>query len=82
MRSGAGGLRFKSWAGQIGNRVADGSHCCYISLKEAVLPGRNDVEMGPANSLQASAYTASIIIDLIDLVYAYEKKYNEKQTQS
>ena len=37
---------------------------------------------GPANSLQALAYTASIIKDLIDLVYAYEKKYNEKQTQS
>ena len=31
-------------------------HCCDISSKGAVLPGRNDVEMGPANSLHASAY--------------------------
>ena len=31
-------------------------HRCDISLKGAVLPGRNDVEMGPANSLHASAY--------------------------
>ena len=32
---------------------------CYrsdISSKGAVLPGRNDAEMGPANSLPASAY--------------------------
>ena len=27
-----------------------------ISSKGAVLPGRNDAEMGPANSLHASAY--------------------------
>ena len=31
-------------------------HRCNISSKEAVLPGRNDAEMGPANSLHASAY--------------------------
>ena len=30
-------------------------HRCNISSKEAVLPGRNDAEMGPANSLHASA---------------------------
>ena len=30
-------------------------HRCSISSKEAVLPGRNDTEMGPANSLHASA---------------------------
>ena len=68
--SGAGGLRFKSQAGQIGHSVANGSpplrksdtvlptarHRCDISSKEAVLPGRNDAEMGPANSLHASAY--------------------------
>ena len=28
-------------------------HHCNIFLKEAVLPGRNDTEMGPANSLHA-----------------------------
>ena len=27
---------------------------CKISSKEAMLPGRNDAEMGPANSLHAS----------------------------
>ena len=31
-------------------------HRCSISSKGAVLPGRNDAEMGPANSLHASAY--------------------------
>ena len=30
-------------------------HRCDISSKGAVLPGRNDAEMGPANSLHASA---------------------------
>ena len=29
---------------------------CDISLKGAVLPGCNDMEMGTANSLHASAY--------------------------
>ena len=31
-------------------------HRCNISSKGAVLPGRNDAEMVPANSLDASAY--------------------------
>ena len=31
-------------------------HHCDISSKGAVLPGRNDTEMSPANSLHASAY--------------------------
>ena len=31
-------------------------HRCEISSKGAVLPGRNDAEKGPANSLHASAY--------------------------
>ena len=30
-------------------------HYCDISLKEVVLPGRNDAETGPGNSLHASA---------------------------
>ena len=29
---------------------------CDTTAKGAVLPGRNDAEMGPTNSLQASAY--------------------------
>ena len=43
------GLRFKSRAGQIEHH-----HCCNVSSKGAVLPGRHGVEMGPANSLHAS----------------------------
>ena len=31
-------------------------HRCNISSKGAVLPRRNDAEMGPTNSLHASAY--------------------------
>ena len=31
-------------------------HLCDISSKVAVLPRRNDTEMGPANSLDALAY--------------------------
>ena len=29
-------------------------HCCDIFSKEAQMPGRNDAEIGPSNSLQAS----------------------------
>ena len=43
---GAGVRGFKTRAGQIEHRVF---------LKEAVLPGPNDAEMSPANSLHASA---------------------------
>ena len=54
---GAGGLRFKSWAGQIGHKMLPTAHrCCDISSKGAMLPGCNDVEMGPTNSLHVSAY--------------------------
>ena len=31
-------------------------HRCNMFSREAVLPGRNDSEMGPNNSLHASAY--------------------------
>ena len=31
-------------------------HCCNISMKGAVLPGRNDAEMGPTNLLHTLAY--------------------------
>ena len=34
-------------------------NCCNISLNGAVLPGRNDLEMGPVNSLHAWRNTAS-----------------------
>ena len=30
-------------------------HRCYVSSKGVVLPGRNEAEMGPANSLHATA---------------------------
>ena len=54
--SGAGSLRFKSRSGQIGHSVANGLNRRKISSKGAALPGCNDAEMGPANSLHASAY--------------------------
>ena len=53
--SGAGGLRFKSRAAQIEHSVANGSHPCDISSKEAVLLERNDVKMGPTKWLHALA---------------------------
>ena len=46
----AEGLRFKSQAGQTAHNVANASPRCNISPKGAVLPGRNDLEMGSANS--------------------------------
>ena len=46
--SGAVGLRFKSLAGQLEYNAA-ARHRCYISSKGAVLPVRNDTEMGAAN---------------------------------
>ena len=56
---GAGGLRFKSRAGQIEHSVANGSPPLRHFFKKSsvgVLPGHNDAEMGPANSLHALAY--------------------------
>ena len=51
-----GGLRFKFPAGEIRHSVANAHHYCDISLKIAMLPGCEDVEMGPASRLHASAY--------------------------
>ena len=41
---------------KLDTMVPTARHRCDISSKEAVLPGRNNAEMGPANLLQASAY--------------------------
>ena len=50
------GLRFKSWTGQIGLRVANSSPPLRRFFEsEAVLPGRNDAEMGLAYLLKALA---------------------------
>ena len=54
----AGSRRFKSWAGQIGHNVANGLLPLRHFFEKDVLPAgasRNDVVMGPANSLHASA---------------------------
>ena len=54
--SGAEGLRFKSWAGQIGHSVANGSPPLqHFFERSCVARTHNDVEMGPANSLHVSA---------------------------
>ena len=42
-------------------------HRCDISSKGAVLPGRNDAEMGPPTCYTLRRITASIMKDLIDL---------------
>ena len=47
--SGAVGLRFESRACQVASVFPTVRHRCNISSKEAVLPGRIDAEMGPAN---------------------------------
>ena len=52
----AGGLKFKSRTGKSITVFPTARHRCDISSKVAVLPGHNDAEMGPANSLHASAY--------------------------
>ena len=54
--SGAGGLRFKSRAGQIAHSVANGSPPLpYFFDWSCGARRRNDAEMGPANFLHASA---------------------------
>ena len=53
--SGAVGLRFISRAGQLETVLPTARYRCNISSKGAVLPGRNDAQIGPVNSLQASA---------------------------
>ena len=52
--SGSGGLSFKSRPVKLDAVLLTARHRCDIS-KGAVLPGRNNAEMGPANSLHASA---------------------------
>ena len=54
-------LEREVWGSNLGPVKSDtvlptARHRCDISSKEAVLPGRNDAEMGPANSLLALAY--------------------------
>ena len=53
-------LEREVWGSNLGSVKSDSvlptaRHRCRISSKEAVLPGRNDAEMGPANSFHASA---------------------------
>ena len=51
-----GGLRFKSRAGHIGRSVANGSPPPrHFFIWSCVTRRRNDAQMGPANSLHASA---------------------------
>ena len=52
---GAGGRRFKSGPDKLEAALPTVRHRCDIFSNGAVLPGRNEPEMRPANSLQASA---------------------------
>ena len=45
-----------------------------ISSKRTVLPGRNDADMGPANSLHASTYYSESN-EKFDLIFASKKRY-------
>ena len=70
--SGAGGLIFKSRAGQIGYSVAicrSSGHRCDISSKATEWPRYNEAKMGPANSLHTlakySEYNKRFSFDLI-----------------
>ena len=63
--SGAGDLSFKFRAVKSDTVLPTARHRCDVSSKEAVLPGRNDAEMSPVNSLQASAYYSEHNKDLI-----------------
>ena len=53
-------------------------HRCDISSKGAVLPGRSDAEMSPANSLHASAYYSKYneTFDLLAGKFHSVLKYN------
>ena len=48
-------------------------HRCDISSKGAVLPWRKDAEMGPANSLYASAYYSEYN-ERFDLMISWQNK--------
>ena len=54
--SGAGGLRFKTRAGQIERRVETACTAATFFSKGDVSSALNYVEKGPDNSLHASAY--------------------------
>ena len=58
---GAGGHRFKSLAGEIGQRVANARYRSDIS-KGAVLHDCNDAKLDPANSLHALTYNVAASI--------------------
>ena len=54
--SGAGGLSFKAWAGQIGHSVANSSPPLrHFFQRRCVARKRNDADKGPANLVEASA---------------------------
>ena len=60
-------LEQEVWGSNLGLVKSDtllpmARHRCDNSSKEAGLPGRNDAEMGPANSLHASGYYSKYIM--------------------
>ena len=66
-------LEREVWGSNLGPVKSDtvlptARHRCDIYSKGAVLPGRNEVEMDPANSLHASAYYSEYI-ERFDLLY-------------
>ena len=53
--AGTGSLRFKSWAVQIGHRVANSSPPLRHFFERSCVAGSNGAEMDPAKLLHASA---------------------------
>ena len=76
--SGAGGLRFKSWVGQIGRSVANSSpplqhffeRSCVVRAQWCGL-----VEMDPENSLHSSAYYSEAYNERFDLIMILLQAY-------
>ena len=66
-------LEREVWGSNVGPVKSDtvlptARHLCDISSQEAVFPGRNDAEMGPANSLHTPAYYSEYN-ERIDLIW-------------
>ena len=55
-------------------------HSCDISSKEAVLPRRNDADMGPANSIHVWRNTANVVKNLIKtaLIFLFLSYYQSE----
>ena len=75
----AGGLKFKSRAVTFDTILAMAHHCCDISSKQAVLLGRNDVEMRAPQTRCTLRRNTAKIKDLIISYKQYPESYRYNQ---